>query len=305
MTYDRNVNAMYLYAIMNSFKSQPKHVQRQLLEGNWEPLSLDSVSERTTIILKNVGKVADCLKKFEIFFVLAGGFPSWLLGLKYGYKDIDIFAHVTSMAQAKDYGNKLKEKFEVLMVDDLPYFPSRHPFVKELTLCNVRMPNQRKIIQIVFVTTRQRTTNVTEFTHGLIKHFPLAHIRIGMAYFSPNYTSCQMYRLDDTVDHYRETKTLKRYLKKYEKSYHHHVKRWTSEWRRIHGYSRLRRIWNLGLWVDKHALAPTKQGKRVCRADIKYNLRLTSLCLQKINKRCLNNYGNDSICKAAKLTYIK
>ena len=292
---------------MNSFKRQPKHVQQKLLEGNWEHLSFESIVKPMIIVkrvLKYIKHVGDHLHDMGASFVVAGGFPSWLMGLKYIYNDVDIFVHASNAAEAKQYQDKIAELYPHSTHWQESYF-FMHAFIKRYALSNLTFVERgRKIkIQVIFSITKQRNLNHEEFAHGLIKHFPLGHIRIAMSYFSPDYTCCQLYRLDECNGHHRECQNLIKILTQYQSSAQHErgrTTKFTHNRLRIH---RLAKIDNLIKWSQKHELATSRQNRH--DVNIKRNLKLSSLCLQILNKRCLKNYGNDNVCKAAKLTYLK
>jgi hypothetical protein len=164
-------------------------------------------------------------------------------------------------------------------------------------------------IQIVFVVLKKKNLNHTEFTHEILKHFPLGHVRIAMTNFSADYTSCQVYRLDDTVGHYKKAKFLYKILQQYSEKYKllkRHQLRSKVRNRTLDNFyfHKLSKIEHLRNWARKHAFATSKQATKVCRANIKYNLKLTSLCLQTIEKRYLTTNGTNTICTAAKRNYI-
>jgi hypothetical protein len=308
---------------MNRFTIQARHVKQKLLQGNWEHMQIDT-SYLTTNLAKwkvsysrrYIKSIGGILQDLGINFIVAGGYPSWLLGLKYSFGDINIFIQATDHQEMINYLDNISDKILLpFTIDriDVNALYKKETHINKMSVMHIDViRNSSNIqtfpggqIQIHCVVPKRKNLSHSEFTHKILWHFPLPHVRIAMSYFSSDYTSCKMYRLDSSLGHYKQAQMLKTFLLQYFYKYYTLTAfrlrpRSSSITYRTH-YHRFSILHNILTWTERHAEATSKQ-KRIVK--IKYNLRLTSLCLQVINRNTLKRYGNNGICNAAKQLYI-
>ena len=290
---------------MLGFRNIPTHTRLALLHANWVSFDLCTSKAHNSHVLSFLHIIVRILWECNVYFVVAGGYVSWLVGNKRRFNDVDIFVNIDNYTNVETLIGFLKHIGEYRVSSCRYMFVGRQRV--ERYILNIHDNVSECTFQIIFVIGAY--ASFTEYTHAILTFFPLTHIRLAMSYFTYDFTQCKLYRLDRPGGHYRQSLVLYKQLVRYVNRYEHLILDRTRRNSTCFA-SRLKHFGSISRtlqWVRKHVLYTKRvhKARRTRQRQIKHvttnNLSLKSMCIQALERYYLDNYGQNILCLASRI----